>query len=78
MIMDTEKIRSFIQPVVIQEIDGNHILRCERTDPDVIARAAHLADTVRVFQVPLMSGVSTLCIQDTIWLSQVSREQENL
>lgn len=58
MIMDTEKIRSFIQPVVIQEIDGNHILRCERTDPDVIARAAHLADTVRVFQVPLMSGVS--------------------
>ena len=58
MIMDTEKIRSFIQPVVIQEIDGNHILRCERTDPDVIARAAHLADTVRVFQVPLMSRVS--------------------
>ena len=47
MIMDTEKIRSFIQPVVVQETNGNHILRCERTDPDVIARASHLADTVR-------------------------------
>ena len=56
MIMDTEKIRSFIQPVVVQETDGNHILRCERTDPDVIARAAHLADTVRVFRTPLMNG----------------------
>ncbi len=58
MIMDTEKIRSFIQPVVVQETNGNHILRCERTDPDVIARASHLADTVRVFRTPLMSGVS--------------------
>ncbi len=56
MNMDMDTIKSLIQPAVIQEENGTRILKFERTDPDVIARSAHLSDTVRVFHLPLQSG----------------------
>lgn len=56
--MDKKKIRSIIQPVMLQEVNGKCMLKCERTDPQVIARAPHLADVVGVFQLPLQSGAS--------------------
>ena len=52
--MDMDTIKSLIQPAVIQEENGT-ILKFERTDPDVIARSAHLSDTVRGFP-PLKAG----------------------